>query len=150
MSISFALPFFSFFAALPHHTHVFPLGTFWPVTALCLAIHISTHQVGNVFHRLLQTFCRHLSHHPGVKADIFHGNRKVCLVSKPSFNQVSSRTLALFHNPHYPFFPKTLVLSSSNCISSLTTRELCVSLPIFPPISKLNEANKNCSRSGHL
>lgn len=52
--------------------------------------------------------CRPFSgaYHPKVKANIFHGNGKVCLVSKPSFNQVSPCTLALFHNPCCPAFSK--------------------------------------------
>lgn len=38
------------------------------------------------------------------KLTSFHGNGKICLVSKPSFNQVSPCTLALFHNPRCPPF----------------------------------------------
>lgn len=80
-----------------------------------------------------------------MKADIFHGSEKVCLVSKPSFNQVFPFTSIL---PQHVF--STLLLKTFFCKQWLhftTTCELCVSVPILSTVSKLNDTNKNSSWS---
>lgn len=150
MQISSASPFFSFLLPLTTTHTIFLLGPSGLSLPCVLSFMFPLIRWGRFSKDLCKSFVN--AYHITLKRKI----TSFMAVGKYALSQ-SPVSTTFFHAPlqtsktHVDLlFLKTLVLADSNCISSLATHELCVSLPIFSPISKLNEANKNCCWSGCL